>query len=140
MIFLLIVLVTLSFSNIRWGEVEAVSDINMLYIGNSKTYYNIFPRMYRHLAISGEKNDAKLTAVVAGGRTLEQHATKLESIYDENGKIRTYAQAKKYVQQKNSNWNFLSDEYTAYKSAFEKNGVISYCKNKLIMLKMRKKC
>lgn len=120
MIFLLIVLVTLSFSNIRWGEVEAVSEINMLYIGNSKTYYNIFPRMYRYLAISGEKNDAKLTAVVAGGRTLEQHATKLESIYDENGKIRTYAQAKKYVQQKNSNWNFLSDEYTAYKSAFEK--------------------
>lgn len=118
---MLIVLVTLSFSNIRWGEVEAVSEINMLYIGNSKTYYNIFPRMYRYLAISGEKNDAKLTAVVAGGRTLEQHATKLESIYDKNGKIRTYAQAKKYVQQKNSNWNFLSDEYTAYKSAFEKN-------------------
>ena len=136
---MLIVLVTLSFSNIRWGEVEAVSEINMLYIGNSKTYYNIFPRMYRYLAISGEKNDAKLTAVVAGGRTLEQHATKLESIYA-MGKLEHMHRQKNMCNRKIVIGTSFQMNIQPINRLLKKTGVISYCKNKLIMLKMRKKC
>ena len=94
------------------------ADLQFLYIGNSKTYYNNFPGMYKNLSKATGKGDANFRAVLAASRTLEEHATKLESIHNDNGGINEYEQANEYVQGKNSSWSLLEDEYKAYSSAF----------------------
>ena len=67
--------------------------INVLFIGNSKTYYNIFPRIFRNLVKNSTDVNVsmKIKVIVAGGRTLKQHAKKLNAIHDSNGDVNTYS-------------------------------------------------
>lgn len=115
---LIILLITILI-DIPKVEVKAASEMRVLYLGNSKTFHNIFPRMYRHLAKAGGKPDPKFKAVVAGSRTLKQHADILESIHDKNGNIRKYEDVKKIIVENKKYSKFLEDEYDAYVDAFK---------------------
>ena len=117
---ILIIFIFSTILNVPKIEVKASNTMDVLYIGNSKTFYNIFPRMYRKLSIAAGKTDPRLKAIVAGGRALQEHATKLESIYTSKGNLRNYSDANKYSTKLGYAYK-NEDEYNAYVSAFSKN-------------------
>lgn len=113
---LIVSLLMLSTSLFTFPVSKAASSspiVRILYLGNSKTFYNGFPRMHENLSEKSEKEDVRFTCVAAGGRRLSQHADKLEAIHDSKGKVQSYKKVQSL---------FLhEDEYNAYVAAFNPN-------------------
>ena len=63
---------------------------NILFIGNSKTFYNHMPKLFQNMAIAGTNTTPYVFMITARGKTLEDHAVNRKTVIENQVKSRRY--------------------------------------------------
>ena len=63
---------------------------NILFIGNSKTFYNHMPKLFQNMAIKGTNTTPYVFMITAKGKTLEDHAIDRKTVIENQVKSRRY--------------------------------------------------